>query len=87
MVIQRASLPSLQSPVFRTTMSSFFNAESVSVLVDSQVGISTIALPLAPRWRREVDVGERMQGIQPSLYRWLVAGGEKLMWVNACRVC
>jgi hypothetical protein len=24
---------------------------------------------------------------QPSLYRCLVAGGEKLMWVNVCRVC
>jgi hypothetical protein len=44
-------------------MTSFFNAESVSVLVDPQVGISTIALPLARRWRREVDVGERMQGV------------------------
>src|ERR1700710_1253471 len=60
---QRASLPSLQSPVFRTTMSSFFNAEPVSVIVDSQVGISTIALPLARRWWREVHVGERMQGV------------------------
>ena len=24
---------------------------------------------------------------QPLLYHWLVAGGEKLMWVNVCWVC
>ena len=44
-------------------MLSFFNAEPVSVIVDSQVGISTLALPLARRWWREVHVGEHMQGM------------------------
>ncbi|KAJ8586655.1 hypothetical protein M405DRAFT_345012 [Rhizopogon salebrosus TDB-379] len=40
-----------------------YDTEPVCVLVDPQVGISTIALPLARRWWREVDVGERMQGV------------------------
>jgi hypothetical protein len=42
-------------------MASFFNAEPIRALVDPEVGILIIALPLARRWWREVDVGERMQ--------------------------
>ena len=44
-------------------MSSFFNVEPVFVLVDPQLGVSAIALPLAHRWWQEVDVGERMLGV------------------------
>jgi hypothetical protein len=33
------------------------------VLVDPEVGISTITSPLARRWWREVGVDERMQGV------------------------
>jgi len=46
-----------------TTMSSFFNVEPVFVLVDPQLGVSAIALPLAHRWWQKADVGERMQGV------------------------
>ena len=33
------------------------------MLVDPQLGVSAIALPLAHRWWQKVDVGERMQGV------------------------
>jgi hypothetical protein len=50
------------SPVFYT-MVSLFNAEPVRALIDTEVGVSTIALSLARRWWPEVRLGECMQGV------------------------
>jgi hypothetical protein len=55
--------PSYDSNGFARAVLSFIRHEPIYVLVDPQVGISTIALPLAHRWWREVDAGERMQGV------------------------
>jgi hypothetical protein len=45
------SPPSI-SLLFFYTMASFFNAEPVRALVNPEIGISIIALPLARRWWR-----------------------------------
>jgi hypothetical protein len=57
-----SSQPNYFSPVFHT-MVSLFNAEPVRALIDTEVGVSTIALSLARRWWPEVRLGECMQGV------------------------